>query len=129
MKHNYPEIYTKLNFETAVVTFFKKDGTARVMLCTRNLSTASLLYGFMGGELGGHDNRCNINNGNIAVIDMIIGEARSFNIDRVIDIQWAGVILNKEEYDNVLRLFSDYKQKYESTKPEMIEIEDVDTSK
>ena len=56
----YPEVYSRLCYETAFVVFLKKDGTIRLMLCTRNLNTVSLQYGFQGKALGGHDNRCNI---------------------------------------------------------------------
>ena len=93
----YPEVYSRLNFETAVFSFFKKDGQIRIMLGTRNLTTVGLEYGFQGAVLGGHDKRCNISNGNIAVYDLAIGDARSFSIDRLIDIQWAGVIGTKQK--------------------------------
>ena len=89
--YSYPEVFSKLTYETALVTFLKKDGTIRVMLCTRNLDTISIKYGFQGAALGGHDNRCNINNGNLAVYDLILGDARSFNIDRLVDIQYGGI--------------------------------------
>ena len=32
----YPEVYSRLCYETAFVVFLKKDGTIRLMLCTRN---------------------------------------------------------------------------------------------
>jgi hypothetical protein len=119
----YPEIYSKLTYETAVVVFIKKNGEVRIMLATRNLTTISLLYGFQGNVLGGHDNRCNINNGNIAVFDMIAGDARSFSVDRLLDIQFAGVIATKEDYDKVLQGFVSFKEEYEKTKPMMIDID------
>lgn len=109
----YPEIFSRLTFETAIVTFIKKNGKVRVMLCTRNLNTASLKYGFKGQELGGHDNRCNINNGNIAVIDLIIGEARSFSITRLVDVQWCGVVGNNSDMDVLIEKFSNYRKEYE----------------
>ena len=109
----YPEVFSRLTFETAIVTFIKKNGEVRVMLCTRNLNTASLKYGFKGQELGGHDNRCNINNGNIAVIDLIIGEARSFSITRLVDVQWCGVVGNKSDMDTLIEKFSNYRKEYE----------------
>lgn len=119
----YPEVYSRLTFETAVIVFLKKNGEVRIMLGTRNLNTVSLLYGFQGQVLGGHDTRCNINNGNIAVFDMIIGDARSFNIDRLLDIQFAGVISTKEEYDAVLEKFKEFKDEYEKSKPMQISMD------
>lgn len=119
----YPEVYGRLNFELAVITFFKKDGTIRLMLGTRNLSTVKILYGFQGGALGGHDKRCNISNGNIAVFDMAIGEARSFHIDRLIDIKWLGVVSSKEQYDKLFDQYIKYKEQYEGSKT--IELDDI----
>lgn len=122
----YPEVYSRLNFETAVITFFKKDGQIRVMLGTRNLSTVSLKYGFQGTSLGGHDKRCNINNGNVAVFDMVLGEARSFNIDRLIDIQFAGVISTEADYENVLKNYIKYQTEYEKNNPKNIDLDSMD---
>lgn len=119
----YPEIYTRLCYETALVVFLKKNGEVRLMLGTRNLNTVSLLYGFQGNTLGGHDNRCNVNNGNVAIFDMIAGDARSFNIDRMLDIQFAGVISSKEEYERVLQQFVAFKTEYEKTKPMVISMD------
>lgn len=111
----YPEVFSKLTFETAIIVFLKKNGEVRIMLGTRNLNTVGLLYGFQGQKLGGHDTRCNINNGNVAVFDMIAGDARSFNIERLIDIQFMGVVSSKEEYDSILSRYSAFKSDYEST--------------
>lgn len=82
MLFKYPEVFSKLTYETAYLIFLKKDGSIRLMLATRNLSTVALRWGFQGKALGGHDNRCNINNGNVAVFDLLLGDARSFSIDR-----------------------------------------------
>lgn len=123
----YPEVYSKLCYEMALIVFLKKNGEVRLMLGTRNLSTVSILYGFQGNVLGGHDNRCNINNGNVAVFDMIAGDARSFNINRVLDIQWAGVVSTREEYDAVLANFVKFKEEYEKTKPMVISMDSFDS--
>lgn len=113
----YPEVFSKLTYETAFIVFLKKNGEVRLMLGTRNLSTVSLAYGFQGKALGGHDNRCNINNGNVAVFDIVLGEARSFNIDRLVDIEYKGVIETKEGLESVCREFLDFRTEYEKTKP------------
>lgn len=114
---NYPEVFSKLTYETAFIVFFKKDGTVRLMLGTRNLNTVALEYGFQGRELGGHDNRCNINNGNIAVYDLVLGEARSFSIDRLVNIEYKGIITSKEQLDAVATEFLNFKEEYEKTQP------------
>lgn len=108
----YPEAFSRLGFETGVILFIKKDGSIRVMLGTRNLKTVEILYGFQGPKLGGHDNRCNISNGNVAVFDMIAGDARSFNINRLAHIEWLGVISSKEQLDNAIELYKKVKDDY-----------------
>ena len=124
----YAEVFSKLTYETAAIVFLKKDGTVRLMLGTRNLNTVSILYGFKGQELGGRDNRCNINNGNVAVFDMILGEARQFSIDRLLSIQFAGVISTKEEYDAVLDKFVKFKEDYEASNPMSLDLTTFDNT-
>lgn len=109
---DYATIYSRLTYETAGVIFMKKNGEIRLMLCTRNLKTVEIAYGFKGTELGGHDRRCNINNGNIAVIDMYLGEARSFNVERLVDIEFYGEIKTKEQLDEISEQFSEFSKKY-----------------
>lgn len=118
----YPEIFSKLTYETAIIIFLKKNGEIRTMLGTRNLNTVSLEYGFQGQVLGGHDRRCNISNGNIAVYDMIVGDARSFNIERLVDIQFLGVLNTKDEYNAALKKYVDFKTEYDKTKPQCIDM-------
>lgn len=89
---DYSEIINRLDKETAIVTFLKKDGSTRVMMCSRNTLTAGFNHGYLGGLLSGHDRRCNIGNGNIAAIDLVIGECRAFNKSRVLDIEWLGIV-------------------------------------
>lgn len=116
INNKYSEIYCKLSYETAIVVFLKKNGDIRTMLATRNLNTAGLLHGFMGRELGGHDNRCNITNGNLAIIDLILGQARSFNIERLIDIGYLGVLNTKEDIEKAILAFEEFKAKYEANR-------------
>lgn len=113
-KYAYSEVFGRLTFETATIIFIKKNGEIRTMLATRNLQTAAIYNGFMGRELGGHDTRCNINNGNLAVIDLMLGEARSFNIERVISVDYHGTILTQEELDNEVRKFIEFNSVYEA---------------
>jgi hypothetical protein len=124
---DYAEVFRRLSYETAVVTFLKKDGTVRIMLGTRNLNTVSLVYGFQGPVLGGHDKRCNINNGNVAIFDLAIGDARTFSISRVLDIQWAGMVDTKEKYDEVFQNYLRYKEEYEKNKPTTVDFDSINT--
>lgn len=119
----YPEVYSRLNFETAVIIFLKKNGDVRLMLGTRNMNTIDMDHGFQGKALGGHDNRCNINNGNVAVFDLIIGEARSFNIDRLVSIEFKDVISTREQLDEVIDYFDDFKEQYEKSQPMKLDMD------
>ena len=83
----------------------KKNGDVRIMLATRNIETASLLYDFLGGQLAGHDKRCNIKNKNMAVIDLEIGEARSFSVERLIDVEFCGEVNTKDDIEKVFEHF------------------------
>lgn len=119
----YPEAFSRLTFETAVIVFLKKNGEVRLMLGTRNLNTVSLLYGFQGAKLGGHDNRCNITNGNLAVFDLVVGDARSFNIERLLSIDFVGEIKTMEQYNTILQKYVEFKNQYEATNPMMISMD------
>jgi hypothetical protein len=123
---NYSEVYSKLNYETAAIVFLKKDGTVRLMLGTRNLRTVELNYGFQGKALGGHDNRCNIGNGNIAVFDLILGEARSFNIERLQAIYYMGELDTQEKLDKAANEFMEFKTEYEKSQSSAIDMDMLD---
>lgn len=122
----YPEVYSRLNFETAVIIFMKKNGDIRLLLGTRNMTTIALEHGHQGKAMGGHDNRCNINNGNVAVFDLIIGESRSFNIDRLVAIEFRDVISTKEELDELIEYFAEFKEEYEKTQPMKLDMSMLD---
>lgn len=123
---NYAEVYSKLTYETAIIIFLKKNGEIRVMLGTRNLGTVDIKYGFQGQVLGGHDRRCNINNGNLAVYDLAIGDARSFHIDRLINIEYLGIIDTEEKYDKIFEQYINFKTEYEKTKPQTLDMNTFD---
>ena len=123
----YPEVYSRLCYETAFVVFLKKDGTIRLMLCTRNLNTVSLQYGFQGKALGGHDNRCNISNGNIGVFDLALGEARSFNIDRLVKIEFKGIVSTAEQLEEVTGEFLEFKAEYEKSQPMELDMDSLNS--
>lgn len=120
---NYADIFMNLTYKTAIIIFIKKNGDIRVMLGTRNLDTVALTYGFGGAKLGGHDKRCNIKNGNLAVFDLIAGDARSFNIDRLVSIEYVGEIKTEEELNKVVDAYVKFKEEYEASKPMSLDID------
>lgn len=122
----YAEIFSRLTYETAIVVFMKKNGDVRLMLGTRNLSTVNLKYGWRAVELGGHDRRCNINNGNIALFDMLVDGVRSFNIERLVTVQFLGEIRTLEELDAAAEKFAEFKEEYEKTQPSEISMDNLD---
>lgn len=108
---DYNFIFNKLNYDVAFLIFFKRDGSVRLMLGTRNIRIAEWLYPNKIISLSRHDSRCHKDNGNIALIDLELAESRSFNIDRLLDIKFY-TINNREELDLVLNKFKDFKVKY-----------------
>ena len=119
MNEKYIDAFRRLTYVTAIIIFMKKNGDFRVMLGTRNLRTVEMKYGFQGASLNGHDNRCNIKNGNIAVIDLMLGEARSFSIDRLAEIKYFGEIRKPDELDNIIDEFTRFEQQYNDKKLSM----------
>ena len=113
----YAEVFSRLTYETAILVFMKKNGDIRLMMGTRNLGTVALRYGYQGNVLGGHDNRCNIKNGNIAVYDMFLGDARSFHIDRLVSSEYLGEIKTEQQLDDAAGKFLEFKEKYEASQP------------
>lgn len=102
----YSEIYMRLGYEAAIIQFMKKNGELRLMLATRNVDAVRNAFGFVGAALAGHDKRCSIHNGNMAVIDLEIGEARSFSVDRLLYIEFLGEIDTMEKLDAVYQSFA-----------------------
>lgn len=107
----YAEMFQKLSYETAIVTFIKRDGSLRFMLCTRNLKTVAIRYGFQGNKLGAHDRRCSIKNGNVAVMDIMLGDSRSFSMDRLCETVFLGEITTEEELNKAIDQYTEYKEK------------------
>lgn len=122
----YADVYGRLTYELAAIVFLKKDGKIRLMLGTRNLRTAELEYDFLGQQLGGRDRNCNIDNGNIALIDMVIGEIRSFSVDRLLKIYFLGEIRTKEDYDKAYEDFIEFKKEYEENQPMELDMNTFD---
>ncbi len=122
---NYGETFLKLTYETATIIFIKTNGDVRVMLGTRNIATASLSHGYLGTELAGHDKRCSINNGNIAIIDLLLGETRSFNINRLVSIEYHGNIATHDEMQALHDSFKEFKHEYEQNRPQKMNMDDL----
>lgn len=115
----YEDIYCRLMSEVAQLIFMKSDGSIRVMLATRSVGIASLYgydRGYMVASLNGHDRRSNKGNGNIGVIDLMIGESRSFNVSRLISITWCGEINSKDDADRIYKEHKEFLKVYDSNR-------------
>lgn len=89
----YAQMLECVGTYTVVVKFKKKDGTTRVLMGTRNKVTVMQLCNKdLSGMLAGFDKRCNIENYNIPVVDLALGEVRTFCIDRLEAYQVLGFI-------------------------------------
>ena len=111
---SYSELFMRLGYEAAIIQFMKKNGDLRLMLATRNVDAIRQTFGFVGADLAGHDKRCNIKNGNMAVIDMELGEARSFSIDRVVYIEFLGEIDTSDKLNDIYKQFSAVREKFDN---------------
>jgi len=118
---DYREIYRDLGYHTAIIKFRKRDGEMRAMLCTRNEDTMRLL-----GEavrLGGYDARCNVKNGNIAVVDLIIGEPRQFSVNRLEGVELFGEI---DSLDKLGELVDRFEEEAKSVEKRALSLDDLD---
>lgn len=115
MTLNYRELHSLLGQSTMIITFYKANGEIRPMLCTRNINTAAIGYGYLGNRLSSFSRRCNENNRNIGVIDLIIGDARCFKMDRLIDANDLGVISTQEQLDKAVEMFKQYVDSYKAS--------------
>lgn len=115
MAYEYGNTWGRLLTETALVAFFKRDGSARLMLCTRNIDTCMLMWNNskLRGLLDGFDNRCSIRNGNIAVVDLAIGDCRSFSIERTAAIKWLGEIDSKDKIEHAIDEYEQLRKQLE----------------
>lgn len=123
---NYSEIYNDLTYNMGIVIFAKKDGTIRVMACTRNLDIAQLTFGWIPGELKKMDGRCGIGNGNVGVIDLSIGEGRCFNISRLIYYKSLGQVNSLEELNEQMGVYLKFASEYKALNPEVISLGKLD---
>lgn len=123
---NYSDIYNELTYNMGIVIFAKKDGTIRVMVCTRDLDIAKINYGWISGELNKMNSRCNIDNKNLAVIDLSIGEGRCFNTDRLIYFKSLGKVTTLEQFNELMGVYLKFAQEYKALNTEMISLGKLD---
>lgn len=118
--YEYTSIYREITSNAGIFIFMKKDNTIRVMLGTRNIDIAKIKFGWIPGELNKMESRCNRDNGNLAVIDLVIGEGRCFNMGRLIWYKPIGVIRNEQEFNEVLKEFVEFTKNYSKIAPDFI---------
>ena len=122
LKEKYQMIYRRLLSEVAEIVFVKANGTLRTMLATRDVGSAEQ-FGFdrpfLLACMDSHDKRCNIKNGNMVVIDLLLGEPRSFNIERLVSINWVGEVNSKDEANKVYMNFKEFDAKYKNSRDTM----------
>ena len=111
-KQEYVQMMHDLTYNLMLIIFVKKNGEERVMLATRNRDIYRMEYGDTYNAMNGMDNKCSIQNGNIACIDMVIGEARMFNMYRVLQSYIIGEPKNNAEYSAMFDRFMTFKEKY-----------------
>lgn len=124
----YQTVYRLLLMQVAEVVFVKSNGELRTMLCTRNIQLAHL-FGFdipyMSANLSSHDKRCSIKNNNIAVIDLVLGEGRSFNIERLVSIHFFKSVDSTEQASKIRKDFVEFAQAYKKCHETGINIDEL----
>lgn len=120
--YEYTSIYREMTYGAGIFIFMKKDNTVRVMLGTRNLDIAKIKFGWIANELSKMENRCNRSNGNLAVIDLVIGEGRCFNMGRLIWYRNLGNIESEDKFNEVLRNFGLFANDYMKQAPDIFSV-------
>lgn len=112
MQYSYSDLYMFMSTHTVLVVFLKKDGHPRCMLCTRSSATMRLCYEDRIPAFKGHDKRCSIDNGNLGVMDLMIGEPRSFNVNRICNIYDCGEINTFKELESKMEYTRSFEEEY-----------------
>jgi len=117
----YYELKDAVEKQTIIVSFKKKDGDMRVMIGTRNMDTVNKVCGKdLLRMLYGFDKRANAENRNIPVVDLAIGEVRTFSIDRMQGYQLLGELNDQtiplafEHYGKVTNFVQEQVEKLKS---------------
>jgi hypothetical protein len=112
--------------EPCLIIFLKKNGDLRVMLGTRN----QIVMGMRNNEhinyLEAHDKRCTRENNTIGVYDLILGESRSFNIERLVNVTPLGYVEREEQLDQIINKYIRVKDWYDEKIRENL-IEELDS--
>ena len=119
MEDKYNKIFNMLNFNVCCVIFFKRNGELRFLFGTRDTDVIR-----MGKDvedkikmMNHYDTKCNISSGTISVFDIVLGEVRSFQIDRLIEIINFGEVKSIEKLGEVYKKYKSLKEGYESKLP------------
>lgn len=118
----YSSLLQALETVTIVVKFIKKDGSVRVLMGTRNKMTIQQICNVdLTGMLAGFDKKANIGNKNIPVVDLALGEVRTFCVSRLEGYQILGIVTTQ----NSEAAFEYYNQVVEDVEKQLNkEIED-----
>ena len=93
----YLQLKNTLEQQSIIVSFKKKNGDVRVMLGTRNMTTCEKICNRdLTKMLFGFDKKNTAATLNIPVVDLALGEVRTFNVERMLGYQLIGVLDNDE---------------------------------
>lgn len=111
----YRRNFSQLEDGINCLIFFKKDSTLRIMLATRDIITAGMcLSDSLSHKLNKHSERCNCSNGNIAVIDLLLGDVRSFSVDRLVRNIYLGECSNLKEFENFVVQYNNIRKQFDN---------------
>ena len=120
-------MYSELSLGVCAVTFIKKNGESRCMLCTRNVKIAGRVVGYMKSGLDGVDRRNSKNPSTVGVIDLEIGEIRNINMDTVVNFKIYDGVNDYESFKKAFEDFTEYKENYyDSIKGSEIRVASLD---
>lgn len=110
---NRGQINTILTLGVACVVFRKKNGEARCMLATRDISIPKRFSIPLAYELSGMDRRNEKHKDMVvSVIDLEINDVRSFRLDRLSFFEDMGSVESLEDYNRVQKEFREFKETY-----------------
>lgn len=125
-------MYSELSLSVCAVTFIKKNGESRCMLCTRNIKIAGRVVGYMKGSLDGVDRRNSKNPSTVGVIDLEIGEIRNINMSTVVNFKVYDNVNDYEGFTKALDDFTNYKENYynsiKGSEVKVASLDDLDTN-
>lgn len=109
---NRNEVKEALGFGAACLVFRKVNGSYRCMLATRDNSVPRIEGMQLAHTLNGMDNRNSKHNAEIlSVIDLMIKDARSFRLDKLIYFADLGGIGNQQQLDKLREEFTEFESR------------------